>query len=107
MTGMRRFAPLVAGLLLVACTGSASTLDSYGLSVTLAPGWQGLADPGQLQAADFPLARAVLDSPERARVRRGHVNLIVWDYGPAVPYLSFPPGRAPLMLGRHDITAGP
>ena len=112
MTGMRRFAPLVVALLLFACAGSASarpasTLDGYGLSMTLAPGWHGLADPGQLQAADFPLARAVLDSAERAHVPRGHVHLIVWDYGPAVPYLSFPPARAPLALGRRDIAAGP
>jgi hypothetical protein len=96
MTAMGRFAPLAVALLLLACTGSASarpasTLDGYGVSVTLASGWHGLADPGQLQAADFPLARAVLDSPERAHVPRGHIHLIVWDYGSAVPYLSFPP----------------
>jgi hypothetical protein len=112
MTGMRRFVPLVVALLLFACADSASarrasTLDGYGLSVTLAPGWHGLAGPGQLQAADFPLARDVLDSAERAHVPRGHVHLIVWDYGPAVPYLSFPPARGPLALGRSDITAGP
>jgi hypothetical protein len=109
---MRRFAPSVVALLLVACAGSASarpasTLDGYGLSMTLARGLHGLADPGQLQAADFPLARDVLDSAERARVPRGHVHLVVWDYGPAVPYLSFPPTRAPLALGRRDLTAGP
>jgi hypothetical protein len=109
---MRLLAPLIVALLLVACTGSASahstsTLDGYGLSLTLARGWHGLADPGQLQAADFPLARNVLDSPERAHVPRGHVHLIVWDYGPAVPYLVFPPARAPLALGVRDITAGP
>src|SRR5207302_2651037 len=83
MSGMTRFAPFVVGLLLFACAGSASarpagTLDGYGLSVTLAGGWHGLAGPGQLQAADFPLARDVLDSAERAHVPRGRVHLIVW-----------------------------
>jgi hypothetical protein len=112
MSGMARFAPLVVALLLVGCAGSASarpasTLDGYGLSMTLAPGWHGLADPGQLQAADFPLARDVLDSAERAHVPRGHVHLIVWDYGPTVPYLSFPPARAPLTFRQRDIAAGP
>ncbi|MFL5954351.1 MAG: hypothetical protein ACJ76I_09620 [Gaiellaceae bacterium] len=109
---MARFASLAVVLLLFACADAASarqdgTLDEYGLSVTLVRGWHGLAAPGQLQVADFPLARAVLASPERARVPRGHVHLIVWDYGPAVPYLSFPPARAPLVLGRRDITAAP
>jgi hypothetical protein len=111
MTGVRLLAPLIVALLLVACTGSASarstsTLDGYGLSLTLARGWHGVADPGQLQAADFPLARAVLDSPERAHVPRGHVHLIVRDYGPEVPYLDFQPAQTPLVLGRRDITAG-
>src|SRR3954451_4985017 len=112
MTAMARFASLAVVLLLFACSGAAnarraSTLDGYGLSLTLARGWHGLASPGQLQAADFPLARDVLDSAERAHAPRGHVHLIVWDYGPAVPYLSFPPARAPLALGRRDLTAGP
>jgi hypothetical protein len=111
MSYMRLLAPLVVALLLVACTGSASArstsrIDGYGLSVTLARGWYGVARPGQLQTADFPLARAVLDSPERAHVSRGHVHLIVWDYGPAVPYLDFQPASAPLALGRRDISAG-
>jgi hypothetical protein len=108
---MRLLAPLIVALLLVACTGSASaystsTLHGYGLNLTLARGWHGVADPGQLQAADFPLARAVVDSPERAHVPRGHVHLIVRDYGPEVPYLDFQPARAPIALGRRDLTAG-
>jgi hypothetical protein len=111
ITGVRLVAPLSAALLLVACTGTAtanspSTLKGYGLSLTLARGWHGIAHPGQLQAADFPLARAVLDSPERAHVPRGHVHLIVRDYGPEVPYLDFQPARAPIALGRRDLTAG-
>lgn len=108
---MRQLAPLIVALLLVTCTGSASasstsTLHGYGLSLTLARGWHGVVHPGQLQAADFPLARAVLDSPERAHVGHGHVHLIVRDYGPEVPYLDFQPARASLALGRRDITAG-
>jgi hypothetical protein len=111
MSGMRLLAPLIVALLLVACSGSASaraasTLDGYGLSLTLARGWYGVADRVQLQAADFPLARSVLLSPERVRVPRGYVHLIVWDYGPEVPYLDFRPARAPLALGRRDITGG-
>jgi hypothetical protein len=111
MTGMRLLAPVIVALALVACAGSVNArsigkLDGYGLSLTLARGWYGVARPGQLQAADFPLARVVLDSPERAHVLRGHVHLIVWDYGPEVPYLDFQPARAPLTFGRHDVTAG-
>lgn len=36
-----------------------------------------------------------------------NMRTLSWDYGPAVPYLSFPPARAPLTLGRHDLAAGP
>jgi len=109
--GMRLHSPLVVALLLIACAGSASarstsTLHGYGLSVTLARGWDGVARPGQLQAADFPLGRLALDSPERARVPRGHVHLVVWDYGPEVPYLDFQPARTPLTLHTRDIIAG-
>jgi hypothetical protein len=111
MSGMRLLAPLVVALLLAACPGSASarstsTLHGYGLNLMLARGWHGAAHPGQLQAADFPLARDVLASPERAHVSRGHVHLIVWDYGPEVPYLDFQPASAPLELRQRDITAG-
>jgi hypothetical protein len=111
MRDMRLLAPLVVALLLAASTGSAgarstSTLDGYGLSLTLGRGWHGVAGPGQLQAADFPLAHDVLASPERAHVARGHVHLIVWDYGPEVPYLDFQPAQAPRALSRRDITAG-
>src|SRR5207245_6847266 len=37
----------------------------------------------------------------------GHVHLIVWDYGPSVPYLpNFRRARTPLR-SRRDLTAGP
>jgi hypothetical protein len=108
---MRLVAPFLVVLFLIAGTGSASarsssTLHGYGLSLTLAGGWHGASRPSQLQAADFPLARDVLASPERAHVPRGHVHLIVWDYGPYVPYLDFQSARPPLALGRRDITGG-
>ena len=82
---------LLAALALLAEAGASAsagrTLGGYGVSVSLPAGWHGPAGPGQLQAADFPLAPRVLGSPELARVPRGHVHLIVWDYGPSVPYL--------------------
>jgi hypothetical protein len=72
--------------LATACSGShGKTLGGRGVSLTLHPkGWYGVSGPGQLQAADFPLACSVLASAERAHVRRGHVHVIVWDYGPKV-----------------------
>src|SRR5439155_16372661 len=50
-----------------------------------------------------------IGAPELARVRRGHVHLIVWDYGPSVPYLAgnFRPIRPPLALRRSDLTPAP
>jgi hypothetical protein len=109
---MARAAPLLALLLLAVGFASAPAsrpLGGYGLSLSLGRGWDGQAAPGELHAADFPLGAAVLASPERARVGRGHVHLIVWDYGPTVPYLAgnFPPARLPLALHRRDLTAGP
>lgn len=104
---------LIAALVVVAASpasgGSGRRVGGYGLSLALARGWHGLAAPGQLQAADFALARGALDSAESVRVRRGHVHLIVWDYGPTVPYLSakFPQLRAPLAFAPHNITGTP
>jgi hypothetical protein len=85
------------------------TLAGAGLSVTLTRGWHGVVAPGQLQAVDFRLSRRALLSPELARVGRGHVHLIVWDYGRTVPYLvgNFVPARLPLALGRRDLSGGP
>jgi hypothetical protein len=90
-----------AAALLTACSGShGKTLGGPGISLTLPKGWYGVSGPGQLQAADFPLPRSVLASAERAHVRRGHVHVIVWDYGPKVPHLAggHPSLRGPLVL---------
>jgi hypothetical protein len=91
----------------VAAAGSPSSrvLTEGGASLTLPHGWFGLASPGQLQAADFPLGARVLGSPELAQVQRDHVHVIVWDYGPSVPYLNnFGPARPPLALSRRDLS---
>jgi hypothetical protein len=93
-----------------ACSGHhTKTLGGYGVSLQLPKGWYGLSGPGQLQAADFPLARSVLSSAERARVPRGHVHVVVWDYGPAVSYLprSRPPAKPPVAFRRRDLTRSP
>jgi hypothetical protein len=99
---MKRIAVLAgAAVLVTACSGShGKTLGGPGVSLTLPKGWYGVSGPGQLQAADFPLTRSVLASAERAHVRRGHVHVIVWDYGPKVPYLAggHPSLRGPLVL---------
>jgi hypothetical protein len=96
---MKRLALLVGVAILVAgCGGShGKTLGGPGVTLSLPHGWHGVSGPGQLQAADFPLARSVLASAAKARVRRGHVHVIVWDYGPAVPYLA----------GNHSSMRGP
>jgi len=89
-------------------TRTARVLGGFGVNMTLPPGWHGLAGPGQLQAADFRLGERALESPEVARVPRGHVHLIVWDYGPAVPYLTdFRSARTPLSLGSGNLIDAP
>jgi hypothetical protein len=88
-------------VLATGCSGShGKTLGGPGVTLSLPHGWYGVSAPGQLQAADFPLSRSVLASAERARVPRGHVHLILWDYGPAVPHLAggHPNLRGPLVL---------
>jgi hypothetical protein len=111
---MTRIAPplLLASVMLAGgwSSGPAGhTLAGSGLRVTLPDGWHGVAAPGQLQAADFRLGRRALVSPELARVGRGHVHLVVWDYGRSVPDLegNFIPARLPLVLGRSDLSGGP
>jgi hypothetical protein len=105
---MRRIGALVAAVLVAtACSGSHSrVLGSYGVTVTLPHGWYGAAAPGQLQVADFPLPRGVLASAERAGTSRGHAHLIVWDGGPAVPFLAQnrPRLHGPLRLRAADLT---
>jgi len=88
-------------LLVTACSGGhGKTLGGPGVTLSLPHGWFGVSAPGQLQAADFPLSRSVLASAERAHVPRGHVHLILWDYGPAVPGIAggHPNLRGPLVL---------
>ncbi len=105
---MKRVAVLgSAVLLVVGCSGGHSrSLGGYGISLSLPHGWYGLSAPGQLQAADFPLSRSVLSSAPRARVLRGHVHVIVWDYGPAVSYLArnHPRVKPPLTFRRRDVS---
>lgn len=108
---MRIFSALFA-LALLSCATSPvgrahTTVSGYGLTLALPAGWHGLVAPGQLQAADFPLSRTVLASAERARVPRGHLHLIIWDYGPSVPYLTFPAARAPLQVAASNLTPAP
>jgi len=106
---MKRAALLgLLAILATACSGSHSrTLGGQGISLSLPHGWYGVSGPGQLQAADFPLARSVLASEERARVRRGHVHVIVWDGGPAMPLLArnHPRLRGSLRLIPKDLAS--
>jgi hypothetical protein len=101
--------PLVIASVATAAARPAHVLGKFGISLTLPKGWHGLAAPGQLQAADFRLGARALQSPELARVPRGRVHLIVWDYGPAVPYLAanFRTARLPLAIARRDLSGRP
>jgi len=104
---MRRIAALAAVALAAAGCSShhERTLRGSGLSLSLPRGWYGVAGPGQLQAASFPLSRSVLGSAERAHVPRGHVHLIIWAYGPVVPYLAGGPRlRGQVVLRTRDVT---
>jgi len=78
------------------------------MQLTLPPGWHALTGRGQVQAADFRLAARVLGSFGSAGVRRGHVHLVVSDFGPAMPFpgQSFHELRGPLTLRRRDLLAG-
>jgi len=99
---VRRIVVLAGAAVLTAgCSGShQKTLGGPGVTLSLPHGWYGVSAPGQLQAADFPISRRVLASADRARVPRGHVHLILWDYGPAVPYLA---GNHPNLRGPLDL----
>jgi len=107
---VRRIAALALGALAVAgCSGDRGrTVGGDGMQLTLPPGWHALAGRGQVQVADFRLAPRVLGSFGSADVRRGHVHLVVSDFGPAVPFLwtNFRELRGPLTLRRRDLLAG-
>ncbi len=108
---MKRVA-FLALLTLVAATGASAssgrTLRGNGVTLSLSAGWYGLVGPGGFQAADFPLPRRARSSANLVRVPRGHVHLIVWNYGPWVPDLPgfHRPARAPLALGRRNLIRG-
>jgi hypothetical protein len=99
---------LLAALALVA-VGSASasperTLRGDGMTLSVPSGWHGLTGPGGFQAADFPLPRRARSSANLVRVPRGHVHLIVWNYGPWEefrPHVRATP--TPLVLGRRNL----
>ena len=104
---------LLAALALFASGWSSApagrSVGGFGLGFRLVATWHGVVAPGQLQAADFRLSRRALGSPELALVGRGHVHLIIWDYGRSVPYLTgnFTPARPPLSLRGRDLSGGP
>lgn len=101
----------LAVLMLVAVTGASASsgrmLRGEGVTLSLPVGWYGLVGSGGFQAADFPLPRRARSSASLVRVPRGHVHLIVWNYGPWVPDLPgfHHPARAPLVLGRRNLTS--
>jgi hypothetical protein len=103
-----KWVALLAVLTLVLATGasasSGGTLTGDGVTLSLPAGWHGLVGPGGVQAADFPLPRRASSSANLVRVRRGHVHVIVVNYGPWVPYLLYRPARPPLALRKRDLT---
>ncbi len=104
---MRRVGLLALLVLFAASVASAAsgrTLRGNGVTLSLPAGWYGLVGSAGVQAADFPLAARVRSSANLARVPRGHVHLIVWNYGPWVLYRPHVhPARAPLTLRRQDV----
>lgn len=99
---------LLAVLLLVMTAGASAssghTLRGNGLTLSLPAGWHGIVGTAGFQVADFPLGSQARNSADVVRVPRGHVHLIVWNYGPWVPYLHFRPTRTPLLLRRRNKT---
>ena len=72
------------------------------MRLSLPKGWHGVVGPGGVQAADFPLGSRVRTSAGSARVPRGRVHLVVWNYGPRVPYLpEYHRAKTPLVLHRR------
>jgi hypothetical protein len=101
-------AALLTVLTLVAVTGAsastARTLRGNGVRLSLPAGWHGLVGPAGVQAADFPLGARARSSADAVHVRRGHVHLIVWNYGPWDEYR--PQVRTtptPLVLRRRNL----
>jgi hypothetical protein len=104
---MKLLALLTAMTLVMAASASASPthlLRGEGVTLSLPAGWHGLVSPAGIQVADFPLPQRARSSANLVRVRRGHVHLIVFNYGPWVPYLHFRPSREPLLLSRRNLT---
>ena len=105
---MKRVACL-ALLILVAVTAAnaspAHTLRGNGVTLSPPAGWDGLVGPAGVQAADFRLPPRARAAANLVRVRRGHVHLIVWNYGPWVVYQPHVhPIRAPLVLRKRDLS---
>lgn len=97
--------------MLLAVTGASAsagrTLRGQGMTLSLPAGWHGLVGGAGVQAADFRLGRRVRNSASLARVRRGHVHLMIFNYGPWVPYLpAYRPARLPLRLTQRDLLPG-
>lgn len=107
---MKRVALLTVAALVAGASASASAsrvLRGSGVTLTLPQGWHGLVGPGGVQAADFPLPRRARSSASLVRVPRGHVHLIVWNYGPWVVYLpSSRPARTPPTLRMRELLRG-
>lgn len=108
---MKRVAFLAAVIAVAATGASASstrTLRGDGVTLSLPAGWHGLVGSAGVQAADFPIPARARSSANLVRVRRGHMHLIVWNYGPSVPYLPHShPARPPLALTRRNLYGEP
>lgn len=103
--------PLLVLLALVAVSGanaaSSHTIRGNGVTLSLPAGWYGLVGRAGVQAADFPLPQRARSSADLVQVRRGHVHLVVFNYGPRVPYLPFyRAARTPLKIRLRDLLRG-
>lgn len=108
---MKRLAFFALLTLCVASTGamaaSSRMLRGDGLTLRLPPGWHGLTGPAGLQAGDFRLPRPARSSADLVHVRRGHVHLVVWNYGPWDEYRPHVHDtRTPLVLHKRNLTRG-
>lgn len=101
-------AALLAVLMLVgvpsASASPARMLRGQGMMLSLPVGWHGLVGGAGVQAADFPLPQRARNSATLVRVRQGRVHLMIFNYGPWVPYLPvYHPARPLLSLDRRDV----